>query len=84
MVQTAERLILAGVDSGIEQTFQTCKTRVEQSGGGDLASCDTMRTASLTFRKLLLACFTRAEGATTPDEVLSTIMLCQLPSPSPS
>ena len=84
MVQTAERLILAAVDSGIEQTFQTCKTRVEQGGGGDLPGCETVRTASLAFRKALVECFARAEGATTPEEVLSAVMRCQLPSPSPS
>jgi len=84
MVQTAERLILAAVDSGIEQSFQTCKTGIEQGGGSDLTNCETQRKASLTFRKYLVQCFARAEGASTPDAILSAVMRCQLPNPVPS
>jgi hypothetical protein len=84
MVRITESTILQGLDSAIEDAFQTCKTGAQQGGDAAVSDCNKSKTTSLEARKALVACFARADQAPTPAESISAIMRCQLPSPAPS
>ena len=79
MVRLTETTILQGLDAAIEQGLQSCKARMQP--GGDTSSCEDGRNASLVARKALVACFARADGAPTPAESISAIMVCQQQMP---
>ena len=83
-VRITETTILQGLDTAIGGAFRACMTRTQQGGDALASDCEVTKTSSLEARKQLVECFIRADRASTPDESISAIMRCQLPTPTPS